>query len=92
VFDAGLLVIGVAMQTSIASVEVLKAHRVTTVAVCSNWQAAITWTAHLNSAPEQQLGSAINEHARALRAHSINVAINRVAGHFGIPGDGRAHH
>jgi hypothetical protein len=57
----------------------------TTVAVFSDSQAAIRRTAHLDPGPGLQLARAINEHARALRAHGIEAGIHWVPGHSGIP-------
>jgi len=76
VFDAELWAIGVALRKSVARAEALRAHGVTTVAVFSDSQAAIRRTVHLDPGPGQQLARAINEHARALRAHGIEPAIH----------------
>jgi ribonuclease HI len=81
VFDAEIWAIGVALQKSVSRAEALRAHGATTVAVFSDSQAAIRQTAHLDPGPVQQLARAINEHARALRAHSIEVVIYLVLGH-----------
>jgi hypothetical protein len=90
VFDAQLWAIGVVLRKSVARAEALRAHRVTTVAVFSDSQAAIRRMAHLDPGPGQQLARAINEHARALRAHGVETAIHRVPGHSGIPGNEEA--
>ena len=55
-------------------------------------QPAIRRTAHLDPVPGQLLASAINEHARALRAHSLDASIHRVPRHSGIPGNKGADH
>jgi hypothetical protein len=85
VFDAKLCPMGVTLRKSVARAEALRVHRLSTVAVMSDSQAAIRWTAHLDRGQWQQLARAINEHARALCAHSIAVAIHCVLEHSGIP-------
>ena len=85
-FDAELWAIGIALRKSVARAEELQAHRVTTLAIFSDSQAAIRWMAHLDSGPGQQLARAINEHARVLRGHGIGVVIHWVPGHSGILG------
>jgi hypothetical protein len=90
VFDAKLWAIGVALRKSVARAEVLPAHGVKTVAVFSHSQAAIRRTTHLDPGPGQHLATAINEHARALRAHGIETAIQCVPGHSGILGNEEA--
>jgi len=50
----------------------------------SGSQAAIRRTAHLDPGPGQQLARAVNEHARALHAHGIDVVIHWVPGHSSI--------
>ena len=86
VFDAELWAIAVALRMSVTRAEALQAHRVTTVGIFSDSQAAIRRTAHLDPGPGQQLARAINEHARALGTHGIEVVIHWVPGHLGIPG------
>jgi hypothetical protein len=54
----------------------MQALRVTTLAIFSDSQAAIRRTVHFDSGPGQQLASVINEHARALRGHGIEVVIH----------------
>jgi ribonuclease HI len=86
VFDAELWAIGIALQKSVTRAETLRAHGVMTVAIFSDSQAAIRRTAHLDPGSGQQLARVINEHARALRAHGIEVVVHWVPGHSGIPG------
>lgn len=72
--------------------EALQAHRVTTVAVLSDFQAAIRWTTHLDRGAKLHLVRGINEHARALRAYNIDAAIHWVPGQSGICGNEEADH
>jgi hypothetical protein len=65
---------------SVASGEVLRAHRFMTVAVVNDSQESIRWTTHLDPWPGQHLTRAINEHARALRAHGIEATIDSIPG------------
>jgi ribonuclease HI len=85
VFEAELWAISIALPKSVTRAESLWALRVTTLVILSHTQAAIRRTAHLDSGPGQQLARAINEHARALRGHGIDVEIHWVPGHSGIP-------
>jgi len=87
VFEAELWAIGVVLRTSVARAEALQAHAVPTVAVFSHLQVGIRRTVHLDPGPGQQQARAINEHARALRAHGIGAAMCWVPGHSGIPGN-----
>ena len=48
-------------------------------------QGAIRWTAHRDPDPGQQLVRAIKKHARALHAQGIDVVIQWVPRHSGIP-------
>jgi hypothetical protein len=59
-FEAELWAIGVALQKSGVKAEALQAHGVSTLAFCSDSQAAIRWTAHLDPGPEQQVARAIS--------------------------------
>jgi hypothetical protein len=70
--------------------ESLQALGVTTLAIFSHLQVAIRRTAHLDSGPGQQLARAINEHARALHCHRIEVGIHWDTGHSGMPGNEQA--
>jgi len=45
--------------------------------IFSDLQAAIRWTVHLDPGPGQQLERAINELARDLHAHGMEVMIHR---------------
>ena len=74
-----------ALRKSVARAEVLRAHGVRTVSVCSDLQAAIRRTVELDPGPGERLARAIYEHARALRTHGIEAAIHWVPGHLGIP-------
>ena len=53
----------------------------------SDSQVGIRPTAHLDTGPGQQLGRAMNKHARALCAHRIDAAVHWVPGNSGIPGN-----
>ena len=75
-----------AFRKSIATGQAFQADRFKTVAVFSVSQAAIRRTVHLDPWLGRQIARAINEHARALRAHKIEAAIHWVPGHSGIPG------
>jgi ribonuclease HI len=87
VFDAELWAIAVALRMSVINAKALRAHGVTTVGIFSDLHAAIRRTAHLDPGPGQQLARAINEHARALRTHAVEVVIQWIPGHSGIPGN-----
>jgi ribonuclease HI len=92
VFDTACWAIRVALQLSVATAEALQAHRVTTVAVLGDVQAAIRLMAHVDPGPGQQLARAINEHARTFCADTIEAVIHLVPEHFGISGNEEADH
>jgi ribonuclease HI len=87
VFDAELWGIPVALQRSVTGVEALRTHGVTILGIFRDLQAAIRWTAHLDPGPGQQRTRTMNKHARAIRAHGIEVVIHWALGHSGIPGN-----
>jgi hypothetical protein len=86
VFDATLWAIGLALDVRIEKRKTLQGHGVKMVAVFSDAQAAIRWTAHLEPGPGQLLARRINRRAQALLAHGIATEIHWVPGHSGIPG------
>lgn len=63
VFNPELYSIEVTLKMSIARVNMLRAHRIMTLAVFTDWQAAIRCTAHLDPGLVQQQERAINRHA-----------------------------
>ena len=85
VFDPELWAIAVALRKCVTRADGLRAHGVTSVGIFSDLQAAIRRTVHLYPGPGQQLARATNKHARAHRAHGIDVVIHRVPGNLGIP-------
>jgi hypothetical protein len=87
VFKAEQWAIGVAHRKSVAQSEALQAHRMMTVALISDSQAAIRRTMHLDPGTGQQLARAINTHAWALPTKGIKGAIHWVPGHLCIPGN-----
>lgn len=91
-FDSARWAIRVALQLSVARPEALRAHRVTTVTVLGDFQAAIRLMAHLDPGPGQQLARAMNKHQRTFCAHTIEAAIHVVPQHLGIPGNKEADH
>jgi ribonuclease HI len=90
VFDAELWIIGLSLEETIEKREILQRHRVKTVAVFSDSQAAIRRTAHLEPGPGQRLARQMNRRAQAILAHGIKTEIHWVLGHSGIPGNEEA--
>jgi len=87
-----LLAIRMALWKSVAIAEVLPAHKVMTVEVFSDLQAAIGQTARLDPGPWQPPVRAMNKHNRSLRDCSINAAICWVTAHPVIPRNNEADH
>jgi hypothetical protein len=85
VFIATLQAFGIELQKSVTCEEALRVHVVMTLAVFSYLQPATRWTVRLDPGPGQPLGSAINNHDRALYTHGIEGAIHCVPGHSCIP-------
>jgi len=85
VFDAELWVIGLGLGEMVKGRYKLQEHGVKTVAVFSDWQAAIRRTAHLGEGPGQRLVRGINQSAHALLAYAIATEIHWVQGHSSIP-------
>jgi len=85
VFDAALCVIGHALDVTIKKRETLQKYGVKTVAVFSDWQAAIRRAAHLEPGPGQRQAWRINQRVRGLLANGVATEIHWVAGHSGIP-------
>jgi hypothetical protein len=90
VSDAKLLAIGLAHEVMMEKRESLQTHRVKTVAVFCDSQAAIRRMAHLESGPGQRLSRWINRRRQALLAHGINKEIHLLVGHSGITGNEEA--
>jgi hypothetical protein len=90
VFDAKLWAIGLEVEVTMEKRETLQRHGVKTVAVFSDSQAAIRWTAHLEPGPGQRLARRINRRAQALLAHGIKTEIHWIPGHSGISGNEEA--
>jgi len=90
VFDAELWGIGCVPEMTIEKRETTQRHGVKTVAVCSDLQAAIRPTAHLEPGRGHRLACRINQRVQALLAHGIEREIHWVPGHSGIPGNEEA--
>jgi ribonuclease HI len=87
VFDVELWAIGIALGETVKRRERLQEHGVKMVAVCSDSQAVIRRTAHLEPGPGKQLARCINRRAQTLLAHGISSKIQWVQGHSSIPGN-----
>ena len=90
VFDAELWAIGLTLDLAIEPRGTLQIQGVKTVAVLSDSQAAIRWTAHLELGPGQRPARRINRWAQDLLTHAIVTEIRWVVGHSGIPGNVQA--
>ena len=73
------------LEVPIEKIESLQKHRVKTVAVYSDSQAAIRRTAHLEPGPGQWLARRINQRALTLLAHRIKTEICWVLGQSAMP-------
>jgi hypothetical protein len=85
VFDAKLEAIGHALDLAIENRETLQKHRMETVAIIRDPQAAIQHTAHLDPRPGLRLPRLINSRAQSLHCHGITTRIHWVPGNSGIP-------
>jgi hypothetical protein len=92
VFEVQQCAIGLTHDVAIEKRETLQKHGVKTVAVFSDWQAAIRREAHLEPGPGQRLARRITSRARSLLDHGIATEVHWLPGHSGIPGNEEADH
>jgi len=92
VFNTELWAIGLMPGETVKRWKWLQEHRVNTVALFSDSQAAIRRTAHLELGPGHRLARRINRRAQALLAHGIATEIHLVTVHSGIPRNEEADH